>query len=219
MRILLVEDDQQLAEGLKQSLKREGFIVNHSVNGNSAVTNVIAGDCDMVILDLGLPDMDGMHVLQHIRDKKCQLPILILTARDSIDEKVKGLDKGADDYLIKPFDMKELLARLRVIERRLGTAEQSMITVGKIAIDIASHRVLVDDQPIELSKKDYIVLRALMENAGRVISKDKLESRVYEWGEEIASNAIEVRIHHLRRKLPKNVIKTIHGVGYTIPKL
>lgn len=219
MRILLVEDDLQLAEGLKQSLNREGFLVNHSINGKSAITSIVAGDCDMVILDLGLPDMDGMQVLQHTRDKKCHLPILILTARDSVEEKVTGLDKGADDYLIKPFDMKELLARLRVIERRLGTAEQSLITVGQVAIDIASHRVLVDDEPIELSKKDYIVLRALMENAGRVISKDKLESRMYEWGEEIASNAIEVRIHHLRKKLPKNTIKTIHGVGYTIPKL
>ncbi|MCY7295547.1 response regulator [Alteromonas sp. a30] len=218
MRILLVEDDLQLAEGLKQSLNREGFIINHAVKGSSAITSIAAGDCDMVILDLGLPDMDGMQVLKSVRDKKCHLPVLILTARDSIDEKVRGLDTGADDYIIKPFDMKELLARLRVIERRLGTAEQSIISVGNVTVDIASHSVSVDNTQVELSKKDYIVLRALMENAGRVVSKDKLESRVYEWGEEIASNAIEVRIHHLRRKLPEGFIKTIHGVGYTIQK-
>ncbi len=218
MRILLVEDDQQLADGLKQSLSHEGFTVNHATHGSSAIASITAGDCDMVILDLGLPDMNGLTVLKTVRQNRLSLPVLILTARDSIDEKIKGLDTGADDYLIKPFEMPELLARLRVIERRLGTAEQSVISVNNVTIDIASHNVTVDNEAVEFSKKDYIVLRALMENAGRVLSKDTLESRLYEWGEEIASNAIEVRIHHLRRKLPKDFIKTIHGVGYTIKK-
>lgn len=218
MRILLVEDDQQLADGLKLSLSREGFTINHATQGSSAIASITADDCDMVILDLGLPDMDGLTVLKTIRQRRSSIPVLILTARDSMDEKIKGLDTGADDYLIKPFEMPELLARLRVIERRLGTAEQSVISVGNVTMDIVSHSVTIDENPMDLSKKDYIVLRALMENAGRVMSKDKLESRLYEWGEEIASNAIEVRIHHLRRKLPKDFIKTIHGVGYSIKK-
>lgn len=219
MRILLVEDDIQLAEALKTSLSHEGLTINHVTSGAQALSSIQAGDCDMLILDLGLPDMDGISVLKSIRNAKNLLPVLILTARDSMDDKIRGLDTGADDYLIKPFEMQELFARIRVIERRLGTAEQSVITIGNVSLNTAEHSVTLDAQPLELSKKDYMVLRSLMENAGRVVSKDKLESSLYEWGEEISSNAIEVRIHHLRRKLPDGFIKTIHGVGYTIKKV
>ena len=216
MRILLVEDDLQLARALHQTLRSEGFIANHVSNANAALLTVKTNECDMLILDLGLPDMDGLTVLKKIRQMNNALPILVLTARDSVQDKVTGLDLGADDYLTKPFNVNELVARLRVIERRLGTATSAIIQVGQVCLDSASHQLTVAGKAIELSRKEFMLLKILLEQAGRIQSREQLESKLYEWGEEVASNTIEVHIHHLRKKLPENFIKTIRGVGYSV---
>ncbi|MDP5032607.1 MAG: response regulator [Paraglaciecola sp.] len=218
MRILLVEDDVQLARGLHQSLRAEGFTANHVNNAKSAWLTVQTNECDMLVLDLGLPDMDGLSLLKKIRQHNNRMPVLILTARDSIEDKIKGLDQGADDYLSKPFDVAELIARLRVIERRLGTAVSSIIKIKDVSLDSASHVVNIADTTLELPRKEFMVLKILMEQAGRIQSREQLESKLYEWGEEVASNAIEVHIHHLRKKLPDGFIKTIRGVGYSVAK-
>jgi DNA-binding response OmpR family regulator len=218
MRILLVEDDIPLAQGLQQSLRHDGFVINHVDNGKAAISALSVPDQDMVILDLGLPDIDGLEVLSCARDRKLDIPFIILTARDSLEDKVKGLDLGADDYLVKPFEITELLARLRVIERRLGTAKSALITCSQVTIDTAAHKVFIIDEEMSTSKKEYMVLKALMENAGRIQSRDQIESRLYEWGEEVASNAVEVHIHNLRKKLPNKFIQTVRGVGYTVNK-
>jgi DNA-binding response OmpR family regulator len=218
MRILLVEDDIQLAQGLQQSLRHDGFVVNHVSDGKSALAALIVPEHDMVILDLGLPDIDGLSVLNQVRDRKVDIPVIILTARDAIEDKVKGLDYGADDYLVKPFEINELLARLRVIERRLGTAKSALITCQNVTVDTAAHKILLDESFLATSKKEYMVLKALMENAGRIQSREQIESRLYDWGEEVASNAVEVHIHNLRKKLPEKFIQTVRGVGYTVNK-
>lgn len=216
MQVLLIEDDASLAEGLKRSLKHEGFIVNHLSQGKQAISAVATSAPDMVVLDLGLPDMDGQEVLRAIRKLDAALPILILTARASLEDKVSGLDNGADDYLAKPFETDELLARLRVFERRLSSFKHAGLTIGDVTMDSKSQTVSVADKEIELSRREFMLLKMLMENAGRVQTRDSLESKLYSWGEEIASNAIEVHIHHLRKKLPEHFIKTVRGVGYTI---
>lgn len=171
---------------------------------------------DVVVLDLGLPDIDGLDVLAYIRRKKSRTPVLILTARSGLNDKVNALDTGADDYLAKPFDMRELLARLRVISRRLGTADSSEVVIGSVVLNTVAHQLLVDSEKVRLPKKEYMILKILMEEAGRVKTKEMLENNLYEWGESIGSNAIEVHVSNLRKKLPDNFIKTIRGVGYTI---
>ncbi len=219
MRILLVEDDSSLAAGLQAALSREGFAVNHVGSGRQALAAVRAEPPDMVVLDLGLPDMDGLQVLSQLRESNRSLPVLLLTARDGAEDKVKGLDRGADDYLAKPFDMKELAARLRVIERRLSaTASTSRLHVGSVELDTAAHSVAVAQTPLELPRREYMLLKALMESTGKVLTREALESRLYSWGEEVSSNALEVHIHHLRKKLPEEFIKTVRGIGYTVPR-
>ncbi len=218
MRILLVEDDLPLAQALQQSLRYEGFVVNHVENGKDALAALAIPEHDMAILDLGLPDMDGLQVLKKLRAKKQSTPVIILTARDTIEQRVQGLDFGADDYLVKPFDINELLARLRVIERRLGTADSAVININAVKLDSAAHKVFLNEQELNCSKKEYMVLKALMENAGRIQSREQIESRLYEWGEEVISNAVEVHVHNLRKKLPDKFIQTVRGVGYTISK-
>lgn len=218
MKILLVEDDMQLAEGLQRSLHNEGYATNHVATGQRALLSVKTEECNMVILDLGLPDIDGTDVLRKMRQQKIDIPVLLLTARDSIEDKIKGLDLGADDYLPKPFELTELFARIRVIERRLGTVNSSVIIVENVIVDIAAHTIKVADAFIECSRKEFMVLKALMENKGRIQSREQLENKLYEWGEEVASNAVEVHIHHLRKKLPDKFIKTIRGIGYSVGK-
>lgn len=216
MQILLVEDDRPLAQGLQTALRKQGYSVNH-VEGGEACLHVVATEApDIIILDLGLPDMDGLKVLQKIRDKEASLPVLLLTARDTVDDKVTGLDSGADDYLAKPFEMTELLARLRVLERRLGTVKSTLIRIGDVALDTVEQTVYCRDEPQELSRKEYMLLKSLMENAGKVLTRSTLEARLYSWGEEVCSNALEVHIHHLRKKLGGDFIKTVRGVGYKV---
>lgn len=215
MQILLVEDDQSLANGLCKALRNEGFVTNHVSEGRAALHVVNVESPDIVVLDLGLPDMDGIDVLQAIR-RRSSIPVLILTARANTDARVLGLDRGADDYLPKPFEIPELVARLRVIERRLSSSQDSRIRVGNVSIDTVGQQVLLDDQAIDLPRREYMVLKCLMENLGKVQSREQLENRLYSWGEEVVSNAIEVHVHHLRKKLGNELIKTVRGVGYTI---
>ena len=160
--------------------------------------------------------MDGLEVLKAIRSRDVDLPILLLTARAGVDDRVAGLDSGADDYLPKPFEMSELLARLRVMERRLTTARTAEITIGRVALDINHNRVAVDGAPVDLSRREFMLLKSLMEHAGRVQTRNTLENRLYSWGEEVVSNALEVHIHHLRKKLGSDFIKTVRGVGYRV---
>ena len=218
MRLLLVEDNPSLASGLSLALSNKGFTINHVSKGQQALQAVQNDKPDIVTLDLGLPDMDGLEVLRQIRKLDSELPVLILTARDSIEDKVSGLDLGADDYLCKPFEIEELEARLRVLERRLGTASSSKIEFDNIILDTATLEVIQEGISVDLSRREYTLLKSLLMNAGKVLTRDSLEDKLYSWGEEVASNAIEVHIHHLRKKLGANLIKTVRGVGYTIPK-
>ena len=216
MQILLIEDDLSLAQGLIRSLRHDRFTVNHLSLGRQAINSIKTTAPDIVILDLGLPDMDGTAVLAEIRKVNAALPILVLTARGSINDRVIGLDAGADDYLAKPFDIDELLARLRVFERRLSSQQHAALQIGPVSLDNKTMQLKVDDVLVELPRREFMLLKILMENVGRVQTRDSLESKLYSWGEEVASNAVEVHVHHLRKKLPEGFIKTIRGVGYQI---
>ena len=217
MRILLVEDDEPLSTALSSSLRGANYVVDCVYRGKEALAMLTAEQTDIVILDLGLPDMDGLEVLRQIRQKVKDMPVIILTARDKVTDKILGLDAGADDYLPKPFDMDELFARLRVLERRLGTASTAMVKIGEVALNTQTLELTVAGEAVSLPRRELMLLKVLMENGGRIQPKQKLESRLYEWGDEVSSNTIEVHIHHLRKKLPENFIKTIRGVGYSIP--
>lgn len=216
MQILLVEDDRPLARSLQKALRQQGYVVNHVETGEAALHVMEYDRPDLVVLDVGLPDIDGFAVLRRLRPKDATLPVLMLTARDQLEDKITGLDAGADDYLVKPFDMSELTARLRVLERRLTQMSSAEITLGDVTLDTASQKVSCAGQELELSRREYMLLKSLMENAGRVQTRSALEARLYSWGDEISSNALEVHIHHLRKKLGNDFIRTIRGVGYRI---
>ncbi len=216
MKILLVEDDYALAQGLQSALVREHFVVNWVSKGREALLVIATELPDIMILDIGLPDINGLQVLKQLRLSHPTLPVLLLTARDSIEDKVSGLDLGADDYLTKPFDMQELFARLRMLGRRSMVAVSSKITIGAICMDTASYQVTCDREIIELSRREYMLLQILMENKGRVQTRDNLETKLYSWGAEISSNSIQVHIHNLRKKLTPNFITTIRGIGYIV---
>jgi DNA-binding response OmpR family regulator len=216
MLILLVEDDPSITQALDHALRAQGYSVNTVATGKAALLALDTDRPDLVVLDLGLPDMDGLDVLRKLRAVDVDLPVLLLTARTGIDDKVAGLDSGADDYLAKPFEMSELFARLRVMERRLTTSRTAEITIGDVTLDINHNRVTVGAEAIELSRREFMLLKSLMENAGRVQTRHTLENRLYSWGEEVSSNALEVHVHHLRKKLGAPFIKTVRGVGYRI---
>ena len=218
MQILLVEDDALLADGIVSALKREGFVINHVSEGATACIHIKADLPDIVILDLGLPDMEGLDVLKFIRRHHAGCQVLILTARDSLHDKVSGLDSGADDYLAKPFEPLELMARLRVLERRLGTSNNAEITLGSVTLNTATHKTSLAGEALVLSKKEYMLLKALMENSEAIHTRESLEDKLYSWGEEILSNAISVHMHNLRKKLPSGFIQTIRGIGYMVRK-
>ena len=218
MRILLAEDDPLIADGVVVALRQSGMVVNHVAGGRAACASLQAEPPDILVLDLGLPDMDGMDVLRFARAHAPQTQVMILTARDSTESKVQGLDLGADDYLTKPFARAELLARLRVLERRIGNAGAALIDVGPLRLDTRHQDVALDGEPLALSRREYMLLKALVENVGLIQTREALETRLYGWGEEVASNAIEVHIHHLRKKLPEGFIKTLRGIGYMVPR-
>jgi two-component system OmpR family response regulator/two-component system response regulator QseB len=218
MHLLLVEDDHLVAQGLCRSLRQEGYSVEHSATVKHALQCLGSGEIELVILDLGLPDGDGSQILKHIKAQKKVIPVVILTARSSIDDKVQGLDMGADDYLAKPFEPAELFARLRVASRRVNQAQSSLLQCGDVTMDTSAHSVTLNDELLSLPRKEYMLLKALLENQGRVQSKQQLENKLYQWGEEVGSNTIEVHIHHLRKKFPSYFIKTLRGFGYVVGK-
>jgi len=216
MHILLVEDDLALAASLTTALTSEGFTTNHVTSGKEALLAVETEPPQLLILDLGLPDIDGLDVLKQLQQGKKPLFVLVLTARNTTADKVSGLNLGADDYLAKPFEMSELFARLRALERRTALQQTTDISIGPVVLDTVKYEVSVDSNEVDLTRREFMLLKALMENPGRVLSRNKLESRLYGWGEELASNSIDVHIHNLRKKIPPGFIKTIRGIGYTI---
>ncbi|MGE5468024.1 MAG: response regulator [Ignavibacteria bacterium] len=218
MRILLVEDDPLLGDGLAAGLRQSGFAVDWLKDGESALAAIQSERFDLAILDLGLPRLSGMEVLNRLRGAGNPLPVLILTARDATTDKIAGLDGGADDYLVKPIDLDELAARVRALLRRSAGRAEPVLRHGALTLDPAAHRVEVDGNPVELSAREFSVLHALLANAGRVMTRSQLEQSIYGWSEEPDSNALEVHVHHLRRKFGADFIKTLRGVGYTIPK-
>ena len=218
MRLLLVEDDALLGEGIRAGLAQSGFAVDWVKDGEQARHALDTELYALMVLDLGLPRLSGEEVLRRLRAKNDPLPVLILTARDTVADRVKGLDAGADDYLVKPFDLDELTARLRALLRRSGGRATPAIVHGKLCVDPAAHAATLDGSSVDLSPKEFAILLHLLENAGRVLSREQLEQSLYGWGEEVESNAVEVHIHHLRKKLGAELIRTIRGVGYLIDK-
>jgi DNA-binding response OmpR family regulator len=218
MRILLIEDDQLLGDGIQAGLAQAGFAVDWVQDGAAGEAALKTEPYAALVLDLGLPKLSGMELLRRLRALGNKVPVLILTARDTIDDRVKGLDSGADDYLVKPFDLNELAARLRALTRRQRGEAAPLLQIGALNLDPAGHRVQFRGQSVEVSAREFALLQEFMLNAGRVLSREQLEQRLYAWGEEVASNAIEVHIHHLRHKLAPEIIRTIRGVGYLMPK-
>ena len=218
MRILLVEDDPELGDGLTIGLRQAGFAIDWVKDGNSADRALQSETFDLAVLDLGLPRLSGMEVLSRARSRRQTLPVLILTARDATGDKVSGLDAGADDYLVKPVDLDELAARIRALTRRSAGRAAPLLTRGDLTLDPAAHSVTLAGAPVELSSREFSLLQMLLENAGRVLSRSQLEQSVYGWRDEPDSNALEVHIHHLRKKLGSELIRTLRGVGYTIPR-
>ncbi len=216
MRILLAEDDAMLGDGLRAGLRQQGFQVDWVRDGMAAEREISTGDYQAAVLDLGLPQKDGLDVLQSLRSKKITTPVLVLTARDTVPDRIKGLDLGADDYVLKPVDLHELGARLRSLVRRAHGQTQDLLTCGALQINPAAREVTLDKQLVTLSTREFDLLHALMLAVGRVMSREQLEQQLYSWGHEVESNAVEVHIHHLRKKLKPELIQTVRGIGYTL---
>ncbi|MEY2859626.1 MAG: hypothetical protein RLZ68_1949 [Pseudomonadota bacterium] len=218
MRILLAEDDAMLGDGLRAGLRQLGFQVDWVRDGVAAERELASDVYAAGVLDLGLPMKDGLDVLKALRTRNVSTPVLVLTARDAIPDKVRGLDLGADDYVIKPVDLHELAARLRSLIRRSHGQAHEVLTFDKVQLDPAARQARYEGQAVTLSTREFDLLHALMRNAGRVLSREQLEQQMYSWGHEVESNTIEVHIHHLRRKLSTDVIQTVRGVGYAMLK-
>ncbi|MCQ8179630.1 response regulator [Methylomonas sp. SURF-1] len=216
MRLLLVEDDAILGDGLKAGLTLEGYAVDWLTDGAQADEALKLNHYDLIVLDLNLPRMDGMTVLKNLRRRKDSTPVLVLTARDGIAERVALLDSGADDFVAKPFDLAEICARLRALARRHEGHSLPLLEHKGVTVDPAAHQVFYHGQPVDLAQKEFEVLSYLISHVGQVISRARLEEAIYAWGSEVESNAVEVHIHHLRKKLDTNLIRTIRGVGYII---
>lgn len=216
MRILLAEDDPLLGDGLRNGLRQLGFQVDWVRDGAAALRELQTEAYAAAVLDLGLPRLDGLDVLLHARSGGVTTPILALTARDALQQRVRGLDAGADDYVVKPVDLAELAARLRALVRRSHGQPREQLQAQGVVLDPAARTVSKDGEPVTLSTREFDLLHALMLNPGRVLTRDQLEQRLYAWGREVESNAVEVHIHHLRRKLGNALIVTVRGVGYTL---
>jgi two-component system response regulator QseB len=218
MRILIIEDDPALGEGLTRALHQHGYTPQWLTRGDEALAALESDTFDAIILDLGLPRLGGMDVLQRARKLGVATPVLILTARDSLESKLQGLDSGADDYLLKPFDLPELLARLRAICRRSTGRAQQAIEYGDLLLDTRSQKVEYHGAEVPLSRTEYQLLQYLLEHAGTVVTRSQLETMLYGWDGGVESNALEVHIHNLRRKIYRDLIRTLRGVGYLIPR-
>ncbi|HEX5276915.1 MAG TPA: response regulator [Fluviicoccus sp.] len=216
MRILLAEDDVLLGDGLQEALTLQGYVVEWFKDGVSVLHALEAGGFDLLVLDLGLPRLDGMEVLARLRKRHDALPVLVLTARDALEARVAGLDAGADDYLLKPFDVTELLARIRALTRRASGRASNRLRMGRVELDLGNHEVRLDGSPVSLSRREFLLLKELCLHAGHILSKTQLEESLYGWSEELESNALEVHIHHLRKKLYPELIRTVRGVGYLV---
>jgi len=218
VRVLLVEDDAMIAAGLTTALRQAGFAVDWVNDGDGAHAALQTTEFDLVLLDLGLPQRDGIAVLREFRRRGAVTPVIILTARDEIQSRITGLDAGADDYIVKPFDLDEVLARMRSVLRRAAGRGDSHIVHGDLRLDPATRTVERGGVPVAISAHEYSVLEALLQRPGAVLSRAQLEDRLYGWNESIASNAVEVYVHGLRRKLGPDCIRTLRGVGYFVPK-
>ncbi len=218
MRILLAEDDLLLGDGLRAGLRQLGFHVDWVRDGSAAERELRAEPYAAAVLDLGLPGQDGLDVLAAVRRSGVKLPVLVLTARDAVPERIRGLDLGADDYVLKPVDLHELAARLRALVRRAHGQPQESLRVQDLALDPAARQVSRAGEPVVLSVREFDLLQVLMLNAGRVLSREQLEQQLYSWGREVASNAIQVHLHHLRRKLGASTLQTARGARYLLPR-
>lgn len=219
MRVLLVEDDIMIGEAIQGALKDASYAADWVKDGQSALTTMGCQHYDLVLLDLGLPGKDGLEVLASIRTKGDPIPLLIITARDGLDDRLRGLDGGADDYVLKPFEMAELLARMRAVLRRKSGTAAPVLSNGIVSLDPATREVCVNDgSPLQLSNREFSLLQALLVRPGRILSRGELEDRIYGWGEEVESNAVEYLIHALRRKLGSEIIKNVRGVGWMVSK-
>jgi two-component system response regulator QseB len=219
MRALLVEDDLDLGEAVRVALKPEGYTVDWVKDGASALHALTHESFDLAILDLGLPRMDGLEVLARLRAAANPVPVLVLTARDATADRIAGLDAGADDYLVKPFEVDELKARLRALLRRSFNRPQTALEYREVRLDPSTQEVSFRGQPVVLQRKEFLLLHQLLSQPGRVFTRDKLEQVLYGWNEEVESNALEVHVHHLRRKLFPELIRTVRGVGYMVEKV
>lgn len=219
MRILLVEDDPMIGAAMQAALKDASYAADWVKNGQTALNTLASQHYDLLLLDLGLPGKDGLTVLRTIRSNHNYMPVLIMTARDKLDDRITGLDTGADDYVVKPFEMSELLARMRAVLRRKGGAALPVLSNGLLSLDPATHEVAASGEtPVQLSNREFSLLQTLMVRPGAILSRSDLEDRVYGWGEEVESNAIEFLIHALRKKLGSNAIKNVRGVGWMVSK-
>ena len=216
MRLLLVEDDEILGDGLVAGLKMEGYAVDWLTNGKLADEALKLNAYELIVLDLNLPDMDGLSILKALRARKDETPVMVLTAKDTISDRVLGLDSGADDFVIKPFELDEVCARLRALARRSEGRSAPTIEYKGISLDPASHLVIYNDEKVELSQKEFEILSFLMGNIGKVVSRSRLEESLYSWDSDVESNTVEVHIHYLRKKLDPTLIRTVRGVGYII---
>jgi two-component system, OmpR family, response regulator len=216
MRLLLAEDDAMIGEAIRAGLRRQGFVVDWVQDGAAAAHALAHEPYEACVLDLGLPRKQGLDVLRQLRARGSALPVLVLTARDAISDRIEGLDAGADDYVVKPFDLQELAARIRAVLRRRAGRASSLIEHRGVTLDPATREVRRDGELVQLSAREFALLHALLEQPGRILSRAQLEERVYGWGEEVESNVIEVHVHGLRRKLGAAFIRNVRGVGYRV---
>jgi two-component system response regulator QseB len=216
MRLLLAEDDTMIGEAVRAGLRREGFAVDWVRDGVAAEQALAAEPYEACVLDLGLPRREGLAVLRQLRARGSTLPVLVLTARDAVTDRVEGLDAGADDYVVKPFDLQELAARIRAILRRRAGRASTRIEHRGVTLDTATHEVERDGVAVQLSPREFALLQALLEQPGRILSRAQLEERLYGWGEEVESNVVEVHVHGLRRKLGADFVRNVRGVGYRV---
>ena len=216
MRVLVVEDDLMIGESLSEALQDEAYTVDWVKDGRQAILTLKVQPYDIILLDLGLPEVDGMGVLNAIRDAKIETPVLILTARDQLKDRIAGLDSGADDYVVKPFELGEVFARMRVLIRRSQGKADNQVAVGNLSLDTVHKRVMMDGNSIDLTAKEYMLLTTFMLSPEKVMSKNVLEDSLYGWGDEVESNAIEFLIHSLRKKIGQDRIKNVRGLGWYI---